>query len=547
MQLGAGTTLQKGKYLLNHVLNQQGSGWTYRATHPQSNQSVVIKVLNPAFRSHPEYRRICEEFEGRSHQWAKSRHPGLVKVLDFFYEEAMPQAMPFVVMESVVGMSLGDRLRSETLSEANIILFLRQISSALTQAQEQGLVHGNVRPQNIIHRSGSQDCVLVGSAASLMPSLFERSTLQNPYAAPELSYGKVTSSADLYSLGAILYTCLSGHSPTLAMNDALLTDRLPLLSLLKPGAIRLLRSAMASAPNERPATADDWLALLASRSAATAPVSAPPPVTRMAPFVVAPFVSSIVPPIAAPIAVPIALPAFQTQPNPTQPPSQVQPIQRAKSPPTLSTRPPQHPTFNIQHSTFRTRLPSARSFKQTAGIAAIGGILFGLVLRFHAAQRPGASFFHTEQSFPAREWKGTPDPSKDNLDDGRIEAPRSARPNSSRSTKPNSAMTSTSENPSEKSPDNSVNLATPPSIAPFRSRRTDLPSEFPQDPGSRDFASTSPLEKPDRSTVPDFPLQRDLDPVTAPSTAPPASSPDFIPAPESSLAPRSTLRPNRTP
>ncbi len=572
MQLGAGTTLQEGKYLLNHVLNQQGIGWTYRATHPQSNQSVVIKTLNPVFRSHPEYRRMCEEFASRSQQWARIRHPGLVRVLDFFYEETMPQAMPFVVMQSVVGTSLGDRLRSETLSEADIILLLRQISSALTHAQDQGLVHGNVHPRNIIRRSGSQDSgsqdyVLVGSAASLIPSLFERSALQNPYAAPELSHGKITSSADLYSLGAILYTCLSGHSPTLAPNDALLSDRLPLLSLLKPGAIRLLRSAMASAPSDRPATADDWLALLASRSTAATPAIALPTVAPVAPILspiatpepfppyrtealppgsvfptVSPIAAPIVSPTNAPIAVPITLPAFQTHPTPTQPPSQIQLTQLAKSSPPPSTRPPQPSTFNTQPSTFRTLLPPMRSLKRTAGIAAIFGILFGLVLRFHAAQRPGASLFHTGQSFPAREWKGTIEPPQDTLGNIPIEAPESsARPNPSQSTEPNSAP----EKSSERSPDNPVNPEPPPSLTPSQNRRTAVPSDFPQDPG---LGNSSRPEKSDRSTVLDFPLQRDPESVTVPAPAPIRDpSPEPVTEPGSPTAPRSTLRPNLSP
>ena len=565
MQLGAGTTLQEGKYLLNHVLNQQGIGWTYRATHSQSNQSVVIKTLNPVFRSHPEYQRMAEEFEERSQQWARIRHPGLVRVLDFFYEAAgpqtippqtiPPQTIPFVVMESVVGTSLGDRLRSQSLSEANIILLLRQLSSALTQAQEQGLVHGNLRPQNIIRRSGLQDSgsqnyVLVGSAVSLIPSLFERSALQNPYAAPELSHGKITSSADLYSLGAILYTCLSGHSPTLAPNDAELSDRLPLLSLLKPGAIRLLRSAMAAAPSDRPATADDWLALLASRSAAATSAIALPTITPVAPIpspiaTPEPFppyrTEAISPepvsPIVAPTAVKIApqtaalpsLPPFQTLIPPSSHPQPPQPLNLPPSP----------------FKPFKTLLPPIRSLKRTAGIAAIVGILFGLVLRFHAAQRPGASLFHTGQSFPARQWKGTIDPTQDNLDNIPIEAPgSSSRPNPSQLTEPNPEPAP--EKSSERPPDNLVNPQPSPPALPSRNQRIAAPSEIPQ-PGLGD---TSMSEKPDRPTLPDFPLQRDPESITVPDPAPvPMGNPipEAVPVPESPTTPRSPSRPNLSP
>ena len=566
MQLGAGTTLREGKYFLNHVLNQQGIGWTYRATHAQSNQSVVVKTLNPVFRSHPEYQRMAEEFEERSQQWAKIQHPGLVRVLDFFYEETLPQTMPFVVMESVVGTNLGDRLRSETLSEADIILLLRQLSSALTQTQDQGLVHGNLRPQNIIRRSGLQDSgsqayVLVGSAASLMPSLFERSALQNPYAAPELSHGKITSSADLYSLGAILYTCLSGHSPTLTPIDAELNDRLPLLSLLKPGAIRLLRSAMATAPSDRPATADDWLALLASRSAAAtsaialptiAPIAPiPSPIATPEPFPpyrtealpqkpVSPTVSPTVSQPAVPIAVPIQLPTFQ----PSPPPAQIQPIQRAEFSP--NPNPTKPSPFTLHPSPFKTLLPPIRSLKRTAGIAAIVGILFGLVLRFHAAQRPGASLFHTGQSFPAREWKGTIDPPQDNSGNIPIEAPGStSRPNPSRSTELNPAPAP--EKSSERPPDNPVPPELPPAVLPSQNRRTAVPSEFLPDSGS-DNASRP--EQPDRSTLPDFPLQRDPESISAPDPAPaPVGDPipESVPVPESPTTPRSPSRPNLSP
>lgn len=182
-----------------------------------------------------------------------------------------------------------------------------------------------------------------------------------------------------------------------------------------------------------------------------------------------------------------------------------------------------------------------RSLKRTAGIAAIFGILFGLVLRFHAAQRPGASLFHTGQSFPAREWKGITDPSKDNLDNVLIEAPGSSRPNSSQSTEPNPAPAP--EKPSERPPDNPVNTEPPPSIAPSRNRRTAAPSEFPQDPGSDDFSMP---ERPDRSTIPDFPLQRDPKSITAPAPIR-DPIPEPVTGPESPTAPRSTPRPNLSP
>ncbi len=532
MQLIAGTSLYQGTYLLNHVLDQQGIGWTYLATQTQLNQRVILKTLNPVFRSHPEYPRLCQDFEARSRTWATLRHPGLVRVLDFFYEDDSP----FVVLEAISGVTLSDRLRQETLSEADIIALLRQISSALTYAQDHGLVHGNLRPRNVIRRNATQDYVLVGSAVSLMPSLFERSALQNPYAAPELSHGKLTASADLYSLGAILYTCLSGHSPTLAPIEAAITDRLPLLSLLKPGAIKLLRAAMANQMVDRPATPETWLALLTSRSNPVASPTAP--------------VISVPPP--RPIAPPEQLPRYRTDPLPTenpQPPRTLvahtpnpelpNPIQ---PPPPLSKKPPNNP-FPIPHSPFKTLRQPLRSLKLTAGIAAIGGLVFGLVLRFHAAQRPGASLFHMGQSFPAREWKGTLTPPTEGLADIPIEAPGSG-PSRSRST--DSQIDPS--NPSDRSIDNLLDQPIEPEIqAPTR-----LDSRSTKPNPSEKRSHPTPLEPAAESDATDNLQERaphsgaSVSPVPPPA-APEALDPVVEPAPpKGSEAPRSVPNP-RTP
>ncbi len=529
MQLGAGTSLKQGKYLLNHGLDQQGIGWTYRATEIQTNQPVLVKTLNPVLRAHPEYRRICQDFEARSRAGTKLRHPGWVNIVDFFYEEegtqtSTPgsptpntQSTPFLVMENLSGMTLSDRIRKETLSEADIISLLRQVSSTLTAAHRQNLVHGNLRPRNIMRHSGHSEYVLVGSAASLLPSLFERSARQNPYAAPELSHGKLTVSADIYSLGAILYTCLSGHSPSLAPFDAPLTDRLPLLSLLKPGAVRLLRSAMAHEITDRPESPEAWLALLASRSTAS-PSPVLPPVTPVLP-----------PPINRPptIARPEPLPRYQPDPTPVKaahpvPPStSPQPI----APPEPRSIPPQ------KHRPLIHRLPSQQSICLTIAIASLSGILFGLLLRFQAAQRPGASLFHMGQSFPQRPWKGTLNPDKSG-DDFPIEVPGSG-PKSS-SSQSSTSQSPTSQSPTSQSSTENTNDRTPtrtpdrsfdrppePAIQRSVEQFVDPLLDLPIDPAPP--RSTSPSTVPDRPSSP--PPETPIDPTPPRSASPPATAP----------------------
>ena len=67
MHLVAGTSLKNGQYILNHILDQQGIGWTYRATQRDLNQTVLIKTLNPTLRSHPQFGQIRQDFVTRSH------------------------------------------------------------------------------------------------------------------------------------------------------------------------------------------------------------------------------------------------------------------------------------------------------------------------------------------------------------------------------------------------------------------------------------------------------------------------------------------------
>ena len=285
MHLVAGTSLKNGQYILNHILDQQGIGWTYRATQTDLNQTVLIKTLNPTLRSHPQFNQIRQDFVTRSHNLGRLRHPSLVKVFDIFQD----QDMPFVVMEYLQGISLNDWMNDRPRSEAEVIQLLKQMTQVLSYLQQHNYCHGNLKPRNIIYRSESESksesktesksipstVVLVGFAPSFV--LSEMIARRNPYSAPELRSGNLDNRSDLYSLSGLLYYCLTQHPP---LDGTSQSDRLPLLSLLKPGAQRLLRSGTQLNPDDRPINADRWLAQL-SKSPSTIPKAQASPITQI--------------------------------------------------------------------------------------------------------------------------------------------------------------------------------------------------------------------------------------------------------------------------
>lgn len=297
--------------------------------------------------------------------------------------------MPFVVMEYVQGISLNDWINDRPRTEAEVIQFLRQITQVLNYLQQNNYCHGNLKPRNIIYRHQSEfksasptspTLVIVGFAPSFL--LSEMVARRNPYGAPELRIRRVSDRSDLYSLSGILYYCLTQHPPLDGESQA---DRLPLLSLLKPGAQRLLRSGTHLNPDDRPASPDRWLAQL----------NTPQPTRPRE-------------------TIPENLPRYRT--TPLALPDATSNLDKSSMRSNRARRGlvKQSPSSKQSHDRARLIkpsgslfLPKLRTVQIIAAIGAVLGLAFGLALRFQSPQRPGASFFHSEQSFPPREWKGT--------------------------------------------------------------------------------------------------------------------------------------------
>jgi eukaryotic-like serine/threonine-protein kinase len=266
MKLTVGETLQGGKYRLDELLNQGGFGVTYRATHTLLHQAIVIKTLSTSLHSQKDFDQLQERFITEARCLAKFQHPNIVRVSDFFSE----RGLPFIVMDYIPGQTLAELADRNPLSEAQAIHYARQVGSALQLIHEQGLLHRDVKPENIILREGTDSVVLIdfGIAREFTPGVAETNTglLSAGYAPIEqyLPRHTWTPATDIYALAATLYALLAGKPPVASA----LRDRIPLEDLrqLNPQVSARVQDAilqgMAMEANQRPQTVGSWLTLL---------------------------------------------------------------------------------------------------------------------------------------------------------------------------------------------------------------------------------------------------------------------------------------------
>lgn len=473
MHLNAGRLLQGGKYIINHPLEIQGFGITYRGTQIESGQAVVLKTLHPALQKSRAFGRLSDRFTHLANRLAAATHPQLVRVIDRFQEGEWP----FLVMEYIYGKSLAEMTRpDQPIDEIEAIQYMREIAAGLQASHAQDLVHGNLKPNNIICRAENNACVVVGYGISaermLAPVQYAVPGFPHAFTAPEQigPSGDRVKTADVYGLAANLYYLLTGEAPLAASerSEKSIDEQLPCLSRIRSGLQQVIRQGLALNPNARPPSVEAWLQMLpGSRSqSAIAPLASQSMVAAMTqvspqktqqqaktlidPTAVEPqlpqaptqieLLSSPAEPAMEPVATvqavtiaperprlrrePIASdtaaaspsphpaklpirPAFREQPLPTpsRPPSPPRPPESKLTTPIA----PDQGAESGQWFTFKRLLILCSIF------AALGGVTFGLLLRFSTPRSStgvsgGGGLFNPEQSFPTRQWEGTLDP-----------------------------------------------------------------------------------------------------------------------------------------
>lgn len=290
-----GTTID-GRYRLTELIGQGGMGAVYRGEHTTIRRPVAVKLLHSQLVQVPE---LARRFEREAYAVGRIDHPNCVNVSDF---GRLADGSLFLVMEYLEGETLGDRLdRDGRLPPERALRVLRHVVSGLGHAHRAGIVHRDVKPDNVIlvEHGGDPDFAkvldfgiakVIGATDGHHDDKLTAAGIAfgtPTYLSPEQAVGdEAGPAADLYSATVMFYEMLTGKPPfhsadkleLLAMHASKepppLWERLPQVAL--PAEVEdLIASGLAKRPARRFPDADTYLTAI--DRAITALGSTPPP------------------------------------------------------------------------------------------------------------------------------------------------------------------------------------------------------------------------------------------------------------------------------
>ncbi|MER7472911.1 serine/threonine-protein kinase, partial [Micromonospora sp. NPDC000018] len=254
--------LLAGRYRLGGRLGRGGMSEVYRAHDEVLERDVAVKVLVAADPS--ARRRIQAEAKAA----ARLSHPNVTAVHDYGESVLFGRHAPFVVMELLSGRTLAQRLAVGPLPPRDALRVCAEVAAGLGAAHAQGLVHRDVKPENVVLTPTGAKVVDFGIAAVAgTPEIdFEGRLLGTPaYLAPErLAAGEVLPASDVYALGLLVHQALAGrlpwHSETqtgmLRAHAYAEPGPLPEVDGVPPEVGRLYRRCLAKDPGDRPSAAE---------------------------------------------------------------------------------------------------------------------------------------------------------------------------------------------------------------------------------------------------------------------------------------------------
>jgi len=209
-----------GKYKIEERLSVGGMGAVYRGTHILMGKTVAIKVLRPSLAADE---KIVARFSREARAASRISHPHALSVTDFGEDEG---GIVFLVMEFLNGRTLRQVIRQDgPLQLSRAVEIMRQVGSALDAAHAEGVVHRDLKSDNImlINASGADYSKVLDFGIAKIQEPSEDSGLTSPdliigtpqYMSPEqCSHSeRIDARSDIYSLGVILYEMLVGHVP----------------------------------------------------------------------------------------------------------------------------------------------------------------------------------------------------------------------------------------------------------------------------------------------------------------------------------------------
>jgi serine/threonine protein kinase len=255
-----------GRYQITSTLGRGGFAVVYLGNDPFVKRQVAIKVLPSQFTDTAAMRA---RFQQEAEIIAALEHPAIVPIYDY----GEHQGQPFIVMRYMSGGSLAERINEGPMGTAEAAKILKRIGSALDRAHDQGIIHRDIKPGNILFDQYGDAYLSDFGIARLTEASLQLTgggAIGTPaYMSPEQVYGDrpVDGRSDVYALGIILFEMLTGSIPYEADTPAKLMmkhvlEPVPRILAVKPDLPPayedILGRALAKEPNKRYAKATDF-------------------------------------------------------------------------------------------------------------------------------------------------------------------------------------------------------------------------------------------------------------------------------------------------
>ena len=201
-----------GRYEITELIGVGGMAEVYKGVDVIDNKPVAIKILKKEYAENEEFLR---RFRNESKAIAVLSHPNIVKIYDVGFSDKLQ----YIVMEYIDGITLKEYIEDEkVISWKETVHFVIQILRALQHAHDKGIVHRDIKPQNIMMFSDGTIKVMDFGIAKFAREEGKTATDQAigsvHYISPEQASGAVTDAkSDIYSVGAMMYEMLSGRKP----------------------------------------------------------------------------------------------------------------------------------------------------------------------------------------------------------------------------------------------------------------------------------------------------------------------------------------------
>jgi serine/threonine protein kinase/tetratricopeptide (TPR) repeat protein len=221
-----GSTIGRGRFVIRERLGRGGMGEVYRADDTRLKRSVALKRISSHLRSDPVYRGRFEEEAERASRFSDAHVAAIYDVIE-------DQGEIFLLMEFVEGETLRQRLEAPMNLEQFLTIAVQSVQ-ALVAAHEHGIVHCDIKPENIMVTPDGGAKILDFGVAKHLPQSTQSTTLHQSrtvsgtvaYMSPEVLMEKVPDGrADIFSLGVVFYEVLTGQHPFLAEGFLATSDR----------------------------------------------------------------------------------------------------------------------------------------------------------------------------------------------------------------------------------------------------------------------------------------------------------------------------------